>query len=1285
MSLNSTSRIKIIDLISEGPILGTHGAGGGDDGRRNIFLDKTPLVEEIGGSDQINFEGVSVQERQGHENQDALPTEYTAENAWVSTLTSVGVEVGKSYSETKKKNEAGYEINDQIVNMDYGGCSGSSDQGGQTITSSSKGTSFSFGGYDLHSPVVRTIPNDSVTHVKLIFTIGALYSVAQESLAKGQLFWGRIKVKISGKAQNANYGSPIEITKQGICTEGYQFKSPLIPLLEADGVWRGPYSIKVEKITDGENDYEIKRQFFEDIELNIPLESGRRNQLVWSHIEEKKAVNPNNASEVAAQTWSYPNSALMGLSIPTTQFASLPERAYRVRGRTVDVPDNAVVRDDGSLAFPAGANFNGGVRPEKKYTTCPVCCMIDLLTNERYGCGEFISKDKISWIDYYPLIKYANELITTATGTEPRFAINTTIGSQEDAYAVLQDMASVFRGITYWANNTIQISGDGNWDTTSKHVFTNSNVVGGYFLYQGSSLKKRATSLKIRYNDPEDFYKSNYVIQQVDDLIDKYGYNEREIVAFGCSSRTQAQRMARWILKTEELADETVSFSVGLEGLFVLPGQIFNISDQMRAADRYGGLIASATTSSIVVDAYPDNLSSNSKLHCMIPPEGASNATWSQAGTTITITSNSHGFAVDDQVYIGVTSGGASSDYYVVVTSATNSFTVEATDELTASGSCTVADPNTEGAVTMESRSFTYNSTTKTFSVTSPFSRAPVVQSPFHVTDADSIPQQQYRCLGIAENKEEATYTIEAVRFDPNIYNYVDNVNNDAPPINTKINLANVNPPAPISITLKANSERENNNTINTVNVSWQPFEGSSAGVSFTYELRWRIGDGGNWQHLETNSTGTTLKNIPVGTKVYAQVRAKSLLDNQRHSRWVIAGVFTVPVETQSDYVQADSLLPPDIYNLYAQIIGEHLNLSWNFDNSGQNLNELKVVIRHSADVTGSAAWSSSVRYAAISATTDQITLPVVNGEYLVKLENPKGRKSQNAKSVVVNITSSVANKVIHTANEKTSNYPGEKIGCGYSGSLGGLVLNANQRNGTYYFQNLETDLGGVYEVKLKRDFVGRGLILDDLIGEYVNGIAVGRGLIDLWPSVDGPEADNNSSELYFRVSTDATEPNQHWLLEDGDALAQETALTDLLLTEISSLFGDWIVFREGRYSGRVFQFKAELERTDMNETPLIDNLGCTINLDLRIESPETAISSAMTGDPQPPKPITYPKPFYSTPDVAINVNNLNSGEYYEITSESKTGFSVIFKNSSNAVITKNFKYHAVGYGAKEA
>ena len=608
MSLNSTSRIKIIDLISEGPILGTHGAGGGDDGRRNIFLDKTPLVEEIGGSDQINFEGVSVQERQGHENQDALPTEYTAENAWVSTLTSVGVEVGKSYSETKKKNEAGYEINDQIVNMDYGGCSGSSDQGGQTITSSSKGTSFSFGGYDLHSPVVRTIPNDSVTHVKLIFTIGALYSVAQESLAKGQLFWGRIKVKISVKAQNANYGSPIEITKQGICTEGYQFKSPLIPLLEADGVWRGPYSIKVEKITDGENDYEIKRQFFEDIELNIPLESGRRNQLVWSHIEEKKAVNPNNASEVAAQTWSYPNSALMGLSIPTTQFASLPERAYRVRGRTVDVPDNAVVRDDGSLAFPAGANFNGGVRPEKKYTTCPVCCMIDLLTNERYGCGEFISKDKISWIDYYPLIKYANELITTATGTEPRFAINTTIGSQEDAYAVLQDMASVFRGITYWANNTIQISGDGNWDTTSKHVFTNSNVVGGYFLYQGSSLKKRATSLKIRYNDPEDFYKSNYVIQQVDDLIDKYGYNEREIVAFGCSSRTQAQRMARWILKTEELADETVSFSVGLEGLFVLPGQIFNISDQMRAADRYGGLIASATTSSIVVDAYFDEL-----------------------------------------------------------------------------------------------------------------------------------------------------------------------------------------------------------------------------------------------------------------------------------------------------------------------------------------------------------------------------------------------------------------------------------------------------------------------------------------------------------------------------------------------------------------------------------------------------------------------------------------------------------------------------------------------------
>ena len=39
------------------------------------------------------------------------------------------------------------------------------------------------------------------------------------------------------------------------------------------------------------------------------------------------------------------------------------------------------------------------------------------------------------------------------------------------------------------------------------------------------------------------------------------------------------------------------------------------------------------------------------------------------------------------------------------------------------------------------------------------------------------------------------------------------------------------------------------------------------------------------------------------------------------------------------------------------------------------------------------------------------------------------------------------------------------------------------------------------------------------------------------------------------------------------------------------------------------------------------------------------------------------------------------SGDYFEVSNVSATGFTVHFKNSSNASIDRNFTYQAVGFG----
>ncbi|SUB28730.1 Uncharacterised protein [[Pasteurella] mairii] len=71
------------------------------------------------------------------------------------------------------------------------------------------------------------------------------------------------------------------------------------------------------------------------------------------------------------------------------------------------------------------------------------------------------------------------------------------------------------------------------------------------------------------------FYQKKIEYVSDDELIRKHGLNVKKVTAFGCTSRGQAYRTGRWILETEKREKETITFSVGREGLMHIPGDIF--------------------------------------------------------------------------------------------------------------------------------------------------------------------------------------------------------------------------------------------------------------------------------------------------------------------------------------------------------------------------------------------------------------------------------------------------------------------------------------------------------------------------------------------------------------------------------------------------------------------------------------------------------------------------------------------------------------------------------------
>ena len=163
---------------------------------------------------------------------------------------------------------------------------------------------------------------------------------------------------------------------------------------------------------------------------------------------------------------------------------------------------------------------------------------------------------------------------------------------------------------------------------------------------------------------------------------------------------------------------------------------------------------------------------------------------------------------------------------------------------------------------------------------------------------------------------------------------------------------------------------------------------------------------------------------------------------------------------------------------------------------------------------------------------------------------------------------------------------------------------------------------------------------------------------------------------MYFR-KTNTASLDGDYITENSDAILLEDG-SDLLL-ESDTTYGDWIPMETGRFTGRLFQFKAELSTTDTDQTPLIDQLGYKIEIESR-----TATNTLSSGTASS-KAVTFGEAFYETPKVTVSANDMASGDFFAISSLTRTGFSIVFKNSSNAVVDRTFTYQAVGYGAEQS
>lgn len=174
---------------------------------------------------------------------------------------------------------------------------------------------------------------------------------------------------------------------------------------------------------------------------------------------------------------------------------------------------------------------------------------------------------------------------------EPRFKCNLYLDRKQNAFNALNDIAALFRGMIYWSAGYISLSNDQKREAVM--LFTNANVLNGEFAYSGSSLTSRTTAVTVRFNDEFDSFKPKVEYLEDQAGLREYGYNEKEIVALGVTSRGQAHRLAKWMLYTVQTETDTIQFSTGQEASYLRPGDVIKIQDKLKTSKRYGGRIIS--------------------------------------------------------------------------------------------------------------------------------------------------------------------------------------------------------------------------------------------------------------------------------------------------------------------------------------------------------------------------------------------------------------------------------------------------------------------------------------------------------------------------------------------------------------------------------------------------------------------------------------------------------------------------------------------------------------------
>jgi len=421
--------------------------------------------------------------------------------------------------------------------------------------------------------VTQSITNTDVDAVRVTINFPQL----QEAKDNGDLLGSSVQIRVQIQYNSGGFSTLFTDTVTGRTSDSYSKDYRI----EIDGAF--PVDVRVLRITADSTTASLQDSF-----------------------------NVLSMQELIDDKQTYANSAYAALKLDSKIVNSIPNRKYRIRGVKIRIPGAGasgsgtptVDNNTGRIIYPDGYIFNGTMAAAQ-WCSCPAMVLLDLLTTSRYGLGDHITDSNLDLFSFVNASKFANELVDDGFGdTEARFSCNVNIVSANEAFTIIEELCGVMRCMPIWSAGTITIAQDK--PTDASFLFSLANVTEEGFSYSGSSLKTRHSVVAVSYYNM-DSREIDYEVVEDSAAKTKLGVVKKDVKAFACTSRGQAQRLGKAILFAEQNESEVVAFTTSVDaGVTIRPGAVIDINDPVRSGVRRSGRINTATTTAITVDDTQD-------------------------------------------------------------------------------------------------------------------------------------------------------------------------------------------------------------------------------------------------------------------------------------------------------------------------------------------------------------------------------------------------------------------------------------------------------------------------------------------------------------------------------------------------------------------------------------------------------------------------------------------------------------------------------------------------------